>query len=330
MQRGDMSLDFIRFLVGEVKWWKPCISITSTEPLLYRPLFEAIKVIKDAGLRVELTTNGILLPEFADALLDARVDSVCVSLDGPEEVHDRVRGYRGCFSRAVEGIRRIAKGGRRSMDFRISTTILPLNQDKLYDAVKAVERFRPKAHVFTHMNFVTEEMAEAHNQRFPQYKATSSSVAVLDPRQINPTTVLAQVNLMRRDFPHVKVVPNLNSERLIKTYYHEHSRFLPGADHCRAVFKVAQVSADGYLFGSTRCLNYPLGHVQELGGFMNAWNGSVMKRFREDLINAGGAFPACTAAADSSRHIWKSMGLYRLISGKVVKRIRIKEHFYLN
>ena len=256
-------------------------------------MLEAIRVIKSAGLRVELTTNGILLPKYADALMDAKVDSVCVSLDGPEETHDRISGYKGAFSRAIDGISYIAGQSSRSTKLRISTTILPLNQNCLYDTVKAVDKFSPKEHVFTHMNFVTEEMAKVHNQRFPQYEATPSSVTVLDPSQVDPSAVYAQLNLARRDFRHVKVVPNLDSEKMIGLYYREHNRFLPGANHCKAVFKVAQISADGYLFGSTRCLNFPLGHVQELGGFMNAWNGAVMKRFREDLVNAGGAFPAC-------------------------------------
>jgi MoaA/NifB/PqqE/SkfB family radical SAM enzyme len=66
------------------------------EPLFYRHFLDAVRYAKDAGARVEVTTNGTLLtPETSAALIDAGLDRLVVSLDGvtPQSYEDvRVNG----------------------------------------------------------------------------------------------------------------------------------------------------------------------------------------------------------------------------------------------
>ena len=66
-----------------------------TEPLLHPRIDEIVRMIAGRGHHVDLVTNGLLLAEKAAELAAAGIDTIHVSLDGPEEVHDRIRGSRG-------------------------------------------------------------------------------------------------------------------------------------------------------------------------------------------------------------------------------------------
>lgn len=292
MQRGEMSLTLLEKLIEEVRSWRPSIEITSTEPLLWANLIKAINIIKSAMLSVHITTNGILLPYFAGDLIKSKVDSICVSIDGPESIHDYIRGVKHAFKKAIEGIKLIQSGANKCvLKLRISSTITPLNQKHLYETAELINNLGIDKHSFTHMNFVTSDMAHIHNIQFPNYKVTESSVKCLDPKAINPEILHTQIKLIKKDFPHVELTPPLESAEQIKLYYHDHYKFIPGYSRCKAVWKAGQIAADGCLFGSTRCFDVPLGNVKD--GFMKAWNGEKMRRFRKDLAIAGGAFKAC-------------------------------------
>ncbi|MFA5113623.1 MAG: radical SAM protein [Candidatus Margulisiibacteriota bacterium] len=72
------------------------LNITGGEPLLREDLPELLKLAKELGFSVELTTNGILYPEKGRALAGL-VDKLFFSLDYPVAAeHDRSRGVE-CF-----------------------------------------------------------------------------------------------------------------------------------------------------------------------------------------------------------------------------------------
>jgi uncharacterized protein len=92
---------------------------------------ERLAVERDAVVRFSLTTNGTLL-NAADAVFLARHRfNVTVSLDGPAEIHDRQRpfkGGRGSFRRIAE---RLAPLVERQGDIELSArvTVTPRNLD---------------------------------------------------------------------------------------------------------------------------------------------------------------------------------------------------------
>lgn len=63
-----------------------------TEPLLSKNLSEMISMASDKGHNTVITTNAFLLKRKAPGLIDAGLKMIQVSLDGPEYVHDTIRG----------------------------------------------------------------------------------------------------------------------------------------------------------------------------------------------------------------------------------------------
>jgi len=83
------------------------IQLTGGEPLLYKDLIPLIEYIYRKKIIIHLATNGTLLTEeYADKLKKAGLKYICISLDHYEpEIHDSVRGHKGCFSKAIEAVR---------------------------------------------------------------------------------------------------------------------------------------------------------------------------------------------------------------------------------
>ncbi|MCX5814501.1 MAG: radical SAM protein [Proteobacteria bacterium] len=105
------------------------ICIAGGEPLLVKDLPDIIRYIKKLGLCVSICTNGALLAERSDALINAHTDHIIVSMDGKPESHDKMRGVRGLFQHAELGIRSIIK--KRIKDGTTISCRMLLHEDNL-------------------------------------------------------------------------------------------------------------------------------------------------------------------------------------------------------
>ena len=116
----------------------PAVLISGGEPLSRPDLLELITHGVEKGLRFTLSTNGTLItPEVADQLKTAGLIYAGVSIDGPEELHDRQRCEEGAYRASVEGLRNLAVAGvRRGVRF----TVTPGNVDGVDEVLDLVER----------------------------------------------------------------------------------------------------------------------------------------------------------------------------------------------
>lgn len=82
------------------------LRLTGGEPLLRRDLFHILEKADTSGLqRVILQTNGLLIKKLHEEINASPITKVCVSLDGLKRTNDLIRGIRGYFDLAMEGVR---------------------------------------------------------------------------------------------------------------------------------------------------------------------------------------------------------------------------------
>jgi len=93
------------------------------------------------GQRTDAIVDGVrrLLATRLPKLL------VTVSLDGPREVHEDVRGVRGAFDRAIATFRELRKLRSRRFDCFLGMTLSSFNRGRLFDTVEAVRAEIPDA-----------------------------------------------------------------------------------------------------------------------------------------------------------------------------------------
>ncbi|MFH0786473.1 MAG: radical SAM protein [Pseudomonadota bacterium] len=119
----ELSLPEIRQVVEEidemVKAWSkayeiafsPSINVTGGEPFFRSDLFEILEVMGRKGFDLYLLSNGILIDrERARRLAGLSVKGVQVSLEGPEEIHESLRG-KGSFSASLKGVGQLIAEG---------------------------------------------------------------------------------------------------------------------------------------------------------------------------------------------------------------------------
>lgn len=79
------------------------IGFTGGEPLLREDMGSIVSYAHQKGITTTLFSNGALVPKKIDGL--KHLDLLLLSLDGPPEIHDTVRGMKGSFNHVQNAIR---------------------------------------------------------------------------------------------------------------------------------------------------------------------------------------------------------------------------------
>jgi len=113
--------------------FSPSFNVTGGEPFLRTDLFDILSEIGNKGFDLYLLTNGILIDDHkAKTLCDLGVKGVQVSIEGPEEVHESIRG-KGSFSSSVKGVKSLLDAG---LKVTLNVTLSSLNAGYLMDLIE--------------------------------------------------------------------------------------------------------------------------------------------------------------------------------------------------
>ncbi len=112
--------------------FSPSLNITGGEPFLRQDLFAALAEMGARGFALYLLTNGTLVDQKkATALAELQVKGVQVSMEGPEEIHETIRG-KGSFAASCKGISHLLEAGLR---VTINATLSEVNAGKFHEMV---------------------------------------------------------------------------------------------------------------------------------------------------------------------------------------------------
>jgi AdoMet-dependent heme synthase len=91
--------------------FSPSFNVTGGEPFLSSFLPDILRHLKTKGFDLFLLTNGTMVDrEKAKMLAEIPLQGVQVSIEGPEIVHDQIRG-KGSFNKAMRGISQLLYAG---------------------------------------------------------------------------------------------------------------------------------------------------------------------------------------------------------------------------
>lgn len=86
------------------------VVLSGGEALLHSELWRLCGLLRGAGMGITLLSTGLLLARDAARLVTV-CDDVVVSLDGPREVHDRIRDVPRAFDRLAAGVGAVRAAG---------------------------------------------------------------------------------------------------------------------------------------------------------------------------------------------------------------------------
>lgn len=90
------------------------IGIGGGEPLILPYIYELIYIAETSGMKTSISTNGVLVNEkMVKKLAKSNLSIVQISIDGPEKIHDKLRG-KGVFKKAIQSFKIFKNAGIES------------------------------------------------------------------------------------------------------------------------------------------------------------------------------------------------------------------------
>ena len=133
---GEMTLGEITSLIDEFSemitaWeveydvrFESSFTVTGGEPFLRSDFSAILDAMYQRGFDTYILTNGTLISRgMARELVGLGVRGVQISLEGPEQVHDSIRGA-GSFAASMKGINNIVSSG---IELTLNTTLSEIN-----------------------------------------------------------------------------------------------------------------------------------------------------------------------------------------------------------
>lgn len=281
--------------IAEIARFRPTVLFIGGEPLMYAGLPEVMAAAKNHGLPVHVQTNGILLRKRASELLDAGLDWLILSIDGPPHVHDRIRGLDGAFRQTMDGIRALAeerdRRGLAGPVITVNCTMIRSNLDHLLEVEELLRREPVDALQFSHAFYNWPENVARHNNIFPAafnptldepFRLLAGQSILDDEYYENEIAsddaeklkgALAALGRNRRERLPLAYLPNL-PEEFIDPYYLDQGHLFGG--QCSKLYRAATVLPDGAV---QSCFQIDNGNVFERP-FLDIWNGPSMRNLR--------------------------------------------------
>lgn len=255
------------------------------EPFVFPGIIELIAYIRARGIAISIDTNGTRLKDFAEDI--ARIGGIhlTLSLDGPEAVHDRVRGVAGTYARLAEGLRALAEAESRhgqpigkSLNYTISPYSLPGLADlpaaarELGVGVLAIVPFYyfPAA-VGREYDRVLREELDCPAFSWPGFHHEESGVD-FELFQAEHRRYLETLDGLY-DFPYMPF-----SAEEYRSWFADATTPVHST-HCNNVEKLIDIQPDGAANFCVDFVDYSIGNVRE-AGIRAVWNSERAERFR--------------------------------------------------
>ena len=295
--REELPLDVLRRAFPEAEGLQ--VSLTGGEIFMRKDILGVMEVFREKQYVCGyLTTNGtILTDERAEALAElARqgfLKHISVSIDGPNELHDKARGVKGTFERTSAGLRRLQAAAKRKhapLRVSVNTTVAHETLDALHEMVDVAAELGVDAIGLNHLMYSTPEEVAETVRLLGTGDASMISTYVTEDPHLDPARVRAQVDALaarcRERGIRFDMRPKVKGG-LIEPYYTPGTP-LPG--RCLYPFLNARISFSGKAYFCP-FIRIEVGDLTE-HSLEEIWTGERYVGLRQKLVQ-NGLFPVC-------------------------------------
>lgn len=185
----ELSIDEIKdamlqFRNAGAQLWDFC----GGEPLLRPEIDEAMSYAKELGYIVSIVTNGGFIKQRINALKMA--DVIMVSLDGPKEVHNKLRGSDYSYDAVIAGIDLLVSNGKTPILNMVIT------KDNYQYAVYLME-FAQEHKCMNEFSFVVPNREEVKEYVADYEAIVNLAKNILEMKKTNPKIISSSSYLQR-------------------------------------------------------------------------------------------------------------------------------------
>jgi Fe-coproporphyrin III synthase len=268
----DLALHLESIRALRVRW----VVFSGGEPQMHTDLAALSRLIRAEGIRVTLLTAGLLLEAYARSVVDT-IDDVIVSLDGPREIHNQIRGVPKAFDRLAQGVRALRKL-RPDIPVCGRSTVQKANYMYLRETVQTAQQIGLDS-----ISFLAADVTSEAFNRPGGWTAERQNGIALDAEDVGwlEEEIESLIREHRDDITSGFVVENAEKLRRIALHFREHLGQRPAvAPPCNAPWVSAVIEADGTV---RPCFFHrALGNIREKA-LIEIVNGEAAVDFRRRL-----------------------------------------------
>lgn len=279
---------------------RPSLYISGGEPFIRGDTLDVIEYATSKGIAVITNDNGTLLnDDQLERLAKIKTLTINFSIDGPQDVHDRIRG-KGTFRKTTETIRKLIelRKGSQFPSVKTNTTFSPWIVGRVGELIRYLQDdVNVDATRLQHLWFTDKEHAEMHKQALHRIFGTNEGegvdshvISTPSPEYIEKLAEeIGQIKATKYKKP-VFIYPGMNTKDII-TYYQKLD--FARERNCRVAWNTLHIKANGdAMFCPDEWMtDFKLGNVKT-EKLAELWNNQQAQKFRIALDKYG-QFPAC-------------------------------------
>jgi len=302
----ELSLSDIKAIGNEAaRYGSIIIQLYGGEPLLRNDILDIIGEIHSLGIKIGLTTNGVLLkPEVIDNLVDAGLARLILSIDHSNpDIHNELRGEPGLLENIIECIRYVrTRYPHSKLQLEGSTVVHRRNFDNLVEISGMLHELGIRTHnINPIMHYYPLKMNALSKEDEDGLFFRREDLPALD----------LEIN---RFYDHLKSMRmnTTTTQRVLKKaidYY--------GGRHEDYICAIGGVTCDIMANGDVLLCwgsETPVGNIRE-DSLYNIWHSRKSRRIKEDLLH-------CTRCVDSCQADMRMRFSPRFIIGQFPDLIR--------
>jgi MoaA/NifB/PqqE/SkfB family radical SAM enzyme len=296
-----MPFELFRTIVDQAHGYFPKVKLgfAFTEPLIYTHLDEALRYCSSKKVFSSITTNGLGLKKWAPLIHEVNVGELNISLDGPPEIHNYIRGNPHSFSMAIEGVEALQRL-KSKVPVNVYCVITEWNAGALREFLNLLSPYGIRRVGLMHANFTPRHIAETHNAVFGGiYPATVSNISDTSNEAMDTGSLWDEIMAIKRTSWkfEVEFFPDVSSRADLERYYKMPASFI--GRRCMDIFSNLMIKSNGDVIPAHgRCFNLTVGNLykQDLKAI---WNSHIISQFRTTVSRNGGLLPACSRCCSS-------------------------------
>lgn len=217
------------------------VVLTGGEPLLHSSFEVLCEFLRSCNVRITLLTTGLLLEKRA-LIVSKYIDEIIVSLDGPQPIHNAIRGIAQAFDLVRKGISAI-RGYSPHMPIRARSTVQRANFTFLRVTVDAAQRLG-----FDSISFLPADVSSSAFNRELVWPIERQNQVALNRSEVDAleSEMESLIDQYRNEIDRGFIVESPTKLRRIVRRFREHLGDLPPqAPVCNAPWVSAVLEVDG-------------------------------------------------------------------------------------
>lgn len=313
-KNSELTTDEIKKFVKDLKAIGiKSILLTGGEPFLRNDINEIVRHIKKNGIYCAILSNGYFITrEHAKTLISSGVDLISFSMDGPENIHNRIRGVGNSFQKICGSIKLLKDEQRLSGKFLpkiiLNCTISALNQNCISEIVEIANSLDVKLVDYMYLFYTDEDKINATKKVMNVGQLKPESQILPDGiKNVDSQTLIKQVGESKFKAKRYNITvgfnPPLKDIEIESRFFDDSFSF---SSKCFYPWYETRVDPHGNVYPCS--LDVPMGNIREVA-FKEIWNGGKYIDFRNSLKEHG-LLPMCAKCCKLVHRYWSNLPVF--------------------